>query len=152
MEFMGSPNAFAGRIERMRTAERTWRSPGSRQCARATREVRRDGRWRDGAGASRVCPPVRGAARRTGRPLSGRITKIADLGFVSHCFVRLADGHEALAYRLNGAESGTTDPLEEGQLSTVVERTGRPGICTGTETQTAGPSSNGPDATRRRHA
>ncbi len=154
MEFMGSPNAFAGRIERMRDGGADVAVPGI-----ATVRARHAGSaLATGVGATvlvrpecvhlSAVPPAAPAA-----PLSGRITKIADLGFVSHCFVRLADGHEALAYRLNGAESGTTDPLEEGQLVYLWwnEQDARV-FATGTETQTAGPSSNGPDATRRRHA
>jgi len=95
-----------------------------------------------------AAPPAPPAA-----PLSGRIAKIADLGFVSHYFVRLAHGQDVVAYRLNGVEGGTTDRFEEGQMVYLWwdEQDAR-AFAASPETQTAGTASTGPGATTRGHA
>src|SRR6185503_1732391 len=114
MEFIGSPNVFAGRVERLDEGEADVAIPG----VGAVR-ARHTGGLAVGAAAAVLVRPerVRLAAARPAAPapLSGQIAKIADLGFISHYFVRLADGQEVLAYRLNGVEGGTLDRLEEGQ-------------------------------------
>ena len=54
------------------------------------------------------------ASPASGPGVAGRITKVADLGFVTHYFVRLADRQDALVYRL-GDGAMVADRLEEGQ-------------------------------------
>ena len=154
MEFMGSPNVFAGRAERSGDGGADVAIPGvgvvSARHAGSGLET--------GAAATVLVRPecVRlsaapGAAPAA--PLAGQIAKIADLGFISHYFVRLADGQEVLAYRLNGVEGGTMDRLDEGQKVYLWwdEQDARV-FAAGPETQTAGTSSSGPGVTRRGHA
>ena len=71
--------------------------------------------------------------------------KIADLGFISHYFVRLADGQEVLAYRLNGVEGEAMDRFDEGQKVYLWwdEQDAR-AFAAGMDTQTAGTPANGP--------
>jgi spermidine/putrescine transport system ATP-binding protein len=47
--------------------------------------------------------------------LSGIVAKIAHLGFVTHCTVRLANGHEVLAFRLNSVDGRGAEPLAQSQ-------------------------------------
>jgi len=152
MEFMGSPNALTGRVERLDGG-------GAHVAILGVGEVRaRDGGDGLAAGAAAMvlvrpecvrlaaAPPAAPAA-----PISGRVAKIADLGFLSHCFVRLADGHEVLAYRLNGVQGGTMDRFEEGQMVYLwwAEQDARV-FAASPETQTAGASSDA-GAARRGH-
>ena len=107
MEFIGSPNVFAGRVERLGAGGADVAIPGVGAVRARHAGGLGDGRRRGRAGPPGARPPVRGAARRAGaRRSPGTIAKIADLGFISHYFVRLADGQEVLAYRLNGVEGG----------------------------------------------
>jgi ABC-type Fe3+/spermidine/putrescine transport system ATPase subunit len=153
MEFIGSPNVFAGRVERLGDGEADVAIPG----VGAVRARYAGGLGMGAAAAVLVrpervrlsaAPPAAPAA-----PLSGQIAKIADLGFISHYFVRLADGQEVLAYRLNGVEGGMMDRLEEGQKVYLWwdEKDARV-FAAGTETQTAGTPSNGPGVARRERA
>jgi hypothetical protein len=103
-----------------------------------------------GAAATVLVRPecVRLAATPPAAPtpsITGRIAKIADVGFLSHCFVRLADGHEVLAYRLNGVEGGTPARFEEGQMVYLWwdEQDARV-FAADPETQTVGTPSSGP--------
>src|SRR5262245_23251481 len=146
MEFMGSPNAFVGRVERVAGGGATVAIPG----VAAVRARYVGSALATGAAATVLvrpecvrlysAPPAPPAA-----PLSGRIAKIADLGFVSHYFVRLADGQEVLAYRLNGVEGGTTDRFEEGQMVYLWwdEQDAR-AFAASPETQTAGTDRTAP--------
>ena len=134
-------------------ARRRWRSPAS-----ARRAAVDPGGLAMGATAAVLVRPERvrlsaAPPAAPAAPLPGQIAKIADLGFISHYFVRLADGQDVLAYRLNGDEGGTTDRLDEGQKVYLWwdARDARV-FAAGTETQTAGTPSNGPDATRRERA
>ena len=154
MEFMGSPNVFAGRVERSGNGGADVAIPG----VGVVRARHAGSGLGAGAAATVLVRPecVRlsaapGAAPAA--PLPGQIAKIADLGFISHYFVRLADGQEVLAYRLNGVEGGTMDRFDEGQKVYLWwdEQDARV-FAAGPETQTAGTSSNGPGVTRRGHA
>jgi len=154
MEFMGSPNVFAGRVERSGNGGADVAIPG----VGVVRARHAGSGLGAGAAATVLVRPecVRlsaapGAAPAA--PLPGQIAKIADLGFISHYFVRLADGQEVLAYRLNGVEGGTMDRFDEGQKVYLWwdEQDARV-FAAGPETQTAGTASNGPGVTRRGHA
>ena len=114
-EFIGSPNILAGRVERLGAGGADVAIPG----VGAVR-ARHVGGLEVGAAAAVLVRPERVrlsavAPAQPGARLTGQIAKIPDLGFISHYFVRLADGQEALAYRLNGVEGGAMDRLEEGQ-------------------------------------
>ena len=151
MEFIGSPNVLAGRVERLRDGEAEVAIPG----VGAVRARQGGSGLGIGAAATVLVRPERvrlstAPADAPAAPLPGQIAKIADLGFISHYFVRLADGHEVLAYRLNGVER---DTMEEGQKVYLWwdEQDARV-FAAGTETQTAGTPSNGPGVTRRESA
>ena len=153
MEFIGSPNVFAGRVERLRDGEADVAIPG----VGAVR-ARHEGGLGIGAAAAVLVRPERVRLSATppappATPLPGQIAKIADLGFISHYFVRLADGQEVLAYRLNGVEGGTRDRFEEGQKVCLWwdERDARV-FAAGPETQTPEAPSKGPGLTRRESA
>ena len=154
MEFMGSPNAFAGRVERLGAGAARVAIPGVGPVPARPG----GGGLATGAVATVLVRPesVRLAAAppaAPAAPVSGRVSKIADLGFVSHYFVRLADGQDVLAYRLNGVQGGATDRFEEGQMVYLWwdEQDARV-FATSPETQTAGTSSPDAGAARRAHA
>ena len=49
-----------------------------------------------------------------GPAVQGTLTKVAHLGFVTHCTLRLATGQEVLALRLNSQDAGPVDvPVEQ---------------------------------------
>jgi spermidine/putrescine transport system ATP-binding protein len=113
MEFIGSPNVFAGRLEALAPEHATVELEGVGRV----RARRADGI----AVGTRVAVLVRPerirmsvASPASGPGVAGRITKVADLGFVTHYFVRLADRQDALVYRL-GDGAMVADRLEEGQ-------------------------------------
>ena len=154
MEFIGSPNVFAGRVERLGDGEVDVAIPGV-----AVVRARHAGSGLGmGAAAAVLVRPERIRLSATSpaapaAPLPGQIAKIADLGFISHYFVRLADGQEVLAYRLNGVEGEAIDRFEEGQKVFLWwdDQDARV-FAGGTETQTAGGPSNTPGAARRERA
>ncbi|MFI5326674.1 MAG: ABC transporter ATP-binding protein, partial [Candidatus Rokuibacteriota bacterium] len=153
MEFIGSPNVFTGRIERLGESGADVAISGV-----GVVRARHVGGLGMGAAVAVLVRPERvrlsaGPPEAPAAPLAGRIEKIADLGFISHYFVRLADGQEVLAYRLNGVEGGIMDRLEERQTVYLWwdERDARV-FAAGTETQTAGTPSNGPGVARRERA
>ena len=146
MEFIGSPNVFAGRVERLGDGEVDVAIPG---VAVVRARPARSGLGIGAAAAVLVrperirlsaTPPAAPAA-----PLPGQIAKIADLGFISHYFVRLADGQEVLAYRLNGVEGEAMDRFDEGQKVHLWwdEQDAR-AFAAGMDTQTAGAPANDP--------
>jgi spermidine/putrescine transport system ATP-binding protein len=153
MEFMGSPNVFAGRVERSGDGGADVAIPG----VGVVRGRHAGSGLGTGAAATLLvrpeCVRLSAAPGAAAAALAGQIARIADLGFISHYFVRLADGQEVLAYRLNGVEGGTADRFDEGQKVYLWwdEQDARV-FAAGPETQTAGTSSNGPDATMRGHA
>jgi spermidine/putrescine transport system ATP-binding protein len=146
MEFIGSPNVFAGRVERLGDGEVDVAIPGV-----AVVRARHAGSGLGvGAAAAVLVRPerVRLSATRPAAPaapLPGQIAKIADLGFISHYFVRLADGQEVLAYRLNGVEGEAMDRIDEGQKVYLWwdEQDAR-AFAAGMDTQTARTPANGP--------
>ena len=146
MEFIGSPNVFAGRVERLGDGEVDVAIPGV-----AVVRARHAGSGLGmGAVAAVLVRPERVRLSATppaapAAPLPGQIAKIADLGFISHYFVRLADGHEVLAYRLNGVEGEAMDRFDEGQKVYLWwdEQDAR-AFAAGMDTQTAGAPANGP--------
>ena len=151
MEFIGSPNVFAGRVERSGDGEAEVAIPG----VGAVRARQGGSGLGIGAAAAVLVRPERirlSTARPAApvAPLPGQIAKIADLGFISHYFVRLADGQEVLAYRLNGVER---EAMDEGQTVYLWwdEQDARV-FAAGTEIQAAGTPSNGSGATRRERA
>ena len=48
-------------------------------------------------------------------PLAGTLEKIAPLGFVTHCTVRLSTEHEVLVFRLNSLDGSGSEIFAEGQ-------------------------------------
>ena len=115
MEFIGSPNLFAGRVDAVdggtaRVAvdgvgHMRGRGVGSIQVGAPATVMVRPERVRLGA-----TPPAGPVSRVT-----GRVSKIANLGFITHYFVRLSERQDALAYRLNDEAGGAGPALDEGQ-------------------------------------
>ena len=154
MEFIGSPNVFAGRVERLGDGEADVAIPGV-GVVRA--RLAGSGLGMGAAAAVLVRPErVRLSAAPPAAPaaaLPGQIAKIADLGFISHYFVRLADGQEVLAYRLNGVEGesdGSVRRRAEGLP--LVGRTGRPRVCRGHGHPDRRDAIEAPGVTRRARA
>jgi len=146
MEFIGSPNVFAGRVERLGDGEVDVAIPG----VTVVRARHAGSGLGIGAAAAVLVRPERVRLSTTppaapAAPLPGQIAKIADLGFISHYFVRLADGQEVLAYRLNGVEGEAMDRIDEGQKVYLWwdEQDAR-AFAAGMDTQTAGAPANGP--------
>ena len=146
MEFIGSPNVFAGRVERLGDGEVDVAIPG----VAVVRARHAGSGLAMGAAAAVLVRPERVRLSATppaapAAPLPGQIAKIADLGFISHYFVRLADGQEVLAYRLNGVEGEAMDRIDEGQKVYLWwdEQDAR-AFAAGMDTQTARTPANGP--------
>jgi spermidine/putrescine transport system ATP-binding protein len=157
MEFIGSPNVFTGRVERLEAGGAAVAVPGvgSVRAGRAAEVA-------VGAAAAVLIRPERvriaavppvpdGRPGSPSAPLAGHIAKIADLGFISHYFIRLADGREVLSYRLNAlADGGAVDRFEEGQRVYLWwEEQDARAFAEGVETQTARAPSHGPGTARR---
>ena len=88
-----------------------------------------------------------------GPALAGHVTKIADLGFIVHYFVRVSERQDELAYRLNDVEHGATDRIEEGQRVYLSwDDTDARLFPAGGGTQSAGTPEAGPGTTRRQGA
>ncbi|HEV8308213.1 MAG TPA: ABC transporter ATP-binding protein [Methylomirabilota bacterium] len=115
MEFIGSPNVLTGRVQRAE-ADRVDVAIGAL--------VSVQGRWstplEPGAAVTVLVRPER--IRLSSKPppaggaiVTGHISKIANLGFVTHYFVRLANDQDVLVYRLNDAGSGMGEALREAQ-------------------------------------
>ena len=153
MEFIGSPNVFAGRVQRVDAGGADVAIPGVGPV-----RVHHAGALAVGAAAAVLVRPERvhlSAAPPAPPvvPVTGLITKIADLGFISHYFIRLPDGQEVLAYRLNAVEGGVADRLEEGQrVHLWWEEKDARAFAEGAETQTAGAASHRPGDARREGA
>jgi spermidine/putrescine transport system ATP-binding protein len=115
MEFIGSPNVFPGRLERLHDGRaEVALDDGGRGGARPTAGLRA------GDTVALLVRPERtrlstAPPRDRGPALTGHVTKIADLGFIVHYFVRVSERQDALAYRLNDVEHGATERIEEGQ-------------------------------------
>ncbi len=115
MEFIGSPNVFKGRIEAV--------AGGAAEVA--VDEIgrvrgRRIGDIRTGDQATVMVRPERVRLSVTPPPASasqvtGQVAKVANLGFITHYFVRLSEHQDALAYRLNDVEGGAEIRFDEGQ-------------------------------------
>jgi len=153
MEFIGSPNVFSGQVERVDGSAADVAVPGvgpirGGHAAGLSVGAAAAGLVRPERIRLSAMPPPPPAA-----PLTGHIAKIADLGFISHYFVRLADGQEVLAYRLNAVEGGAADRLEEGQRVVLWwdEKDARV-FAEGERTYTAGAPSSGSGDTRRQGA
>ena len=113
MEFIGSVNSFEGRVA---PGEPGWVDlPGlGRMPAQGAGELA------TGSAAAVLVRPerVRFAARAETAPqppLAGTLVKAAQLGFVTHCTIRLDPGAEVLAFRLEGSDTGGAAPPAEGQ-------------------------------------
>jgi len=150
MEFIGSPNVFAGRLEGLRDDCAEVALPGAGRV-----RARPAARIEVGAAVALLVRPER--IRLSAAPLpdaapqvAGQITKVANLGFITHYFVRLSDRQDALAYRLNDVEGSAADRLEEGQRVYLWwdDKDARV-FPAGAGTQTAGTPSDEPGATRR---
>ncbi len=115
MEFIGSPNVFRGRIEAV--------AGGGAEIA--VDEIgrvrgRMIGDIRPGGQATVMVRPERVRLSATPPPASasqvtGRVAKVANLGFITHYFVRLSERQDALAYRLNDVDGGAEIRFDEGQ-------------------------------------
>ena len=118
MEFIGSANAFAGRIG---TASNATAGIAAVELDGLGRVLARGDRAL--AAGTPVTLMVRPERTRLGAEqpladagaLAGTVVKIAHLGFVTHVTARLDDGHEVLVFRLHDVGTDDTDTLAEGQ-------------------------------------
>ena len=115
MEFIGSPNVFAGRVEAVRgDAAQVAVDGAGLMRGRCVGGIER------GAAARVMIRPERVRLSATPPPdaaslVTGRVSKVANLGFITHYFVRLSDRFDALAYRLNDDAGGAGPRFDEGQ-------------------------------------
>ena len=115
MEFIGSVNILEGRLD----ADVDGRAQVDLGAPARVRAPATDGLER-GAGVALLVRPehvrVSAAPAPSGTAaLQGTVTKIAHLGFVTHCTVRLPNGSELLALRLNSVDGRGTEPIAEQQ-------------------------------------
>ena len=108
MEFIGTVNVFNGR----KATDAGVDLPGlGRMPAQGAQDLPA------GSDAAVLVRPERvhlSAQAPAGPALEGTLTKVAHLGLVTHCTVRLANGQELLAFRLNSIDGGPVDgPVEQ---------------------------------------
>ena len=153
MEFIGSPNVLGGRLQRLRgDCAEVALTGGGRVRARHA------GGLAVGAAVALLVRPERvrlsaSPPPEPALPVAGHVTKIANLGFITHCFVRLSDRQDALVYRVDEATGGAAaDRIEEGQRVYLWwdDEDARV-FPAGDETLTAGPPSAAPGEARREH-
>ena len=115
MEFIGSVNILDGRLEADGNGRAQVDLGGSSRVAATSA----DGLERGAPVALLVRPEhIRLAAAppaSNADALRGTVSKIAHLGFVTHCTVRLPNGAELLAFRLNSVDGRGTEPIAERQ-------------------------------------
>jgi spermidine/putrescine transport system ATP-binding protein len=109
MEFIGSVNVFNGRVGD--SASGIDLGGLGRMPAQGLQALPA------GSDAALLVRPERlqlSATRPAAAALEGTIDKVAHLGFVTHCTVRLANGQQVLAYRLNSVDGAHADlPVEQ---------------------------------------
>jgi spermidine/putrescine transport system ATP-binding protein len=117
MEFIGSPNVLAGRLVSQRESAAVVALHGAGEiCARPSPGLTAGAEVVVLVRPERIRLTTAGPARESaGRALSGRVTRSADLGFITHYTVRLSERQDALVYRLNDAEHGAAERIAEGQ-------------------------------------
>jgi spermidine/putrescine transport system ATP-binding protein len=153
MEFIGSPNVFLGRLERLRNGhaevalDNGGRGGGRPAVGLQTGDtvalLVRPERTRLSA-----APPANPKAA-----VAGHVAKIADLGFITHYFVRVSDRQDALAYRMNDTERSAADRIEEGQRVYLSwDHNDARLFPASAGTQNAGTAAAEPGATRRQRA
>jgi len=115
MEFIGSVNAFEGRVGT---------AVGERARVELADRVGIDAQavagLAAGAPVSVLVRPERIrmsaiAPAEPASPLAGTLEKIAPLGFVTHCTVRLSNEQEVLVFRLNSLDGSGSEIFAEGQ-------------------------------------
>ena len=123
MEFIGSANVFEGRIASTGSHADV---AGAASSVEVTVEIDGVGRLRGvdgtnlpaGARAAMLVRPERirvtSSAIGGDNVIAGTLEKVAHLGFVTHCSVRLPSGHLVLAFRLHDVEGGGAESHAEG--------------------------------------
>ena len=115
MEFIGSVNILDGRLE----ADGNGGAQVDLGAASRVPAPHADGLERGAPVALLVRPEhIRLASAQPASnavALRGIVSKIAHLGFVTHCTVRLPNGAELLAFRLNSVDGRGTEPIAERQ-------------------------------------
>ena len=115
MEFIGSVNVLEGRL----VADGDGQAQVDLGAPGRVRAPPEHGLERGAAVALLVRPEhVRLSAAppaSNATALQGTVSKIAHLGFVTHCTVRLPNRLELLAFRLNSVDGRGTEPIAEGQ-------------------------------------
>ena len=154
MEFIGSPNVFAGRVERLGDGEVDVAIPG----VAVVRARHAGSGLAMGATAAVLVRPERVRLSATppaapGRPAPG--TDREDRRPRLHLALLRPPGRRARSarVRLNGVEGEAMDRFDEGQKVYLWwdEQDAR-AFAAGTDTQTAGTPANGPSVTRRARA
>ena len=115
MEFIGSVNVFHGRCASLDGGRAQVDLDGlGRVRAEASGPVERN------ATVAVLVRPERiqlsaVAPAAPALPLAGTIAKLAHLGFITHCTVRLSNGVEVLVFRLNNVDGGGSETFAEQQ-------------------------------------
>jgi spermidine/putrescine transport system ATP-binding protein len=115
MEFIGSVNAFEGRVASLESGRATVAIDGAGPVS-----AHADGPAAVGDRVAVLVRPERIRMSATAPPagalpLSGTLEKIAPLGFVTHCTVLLSNGSEVLVFRLNNPDGSGSETFAEGQ-------------------------------------
>jgi ABC-type Fe3+/spermidine/putrescine transport system ATPase subunit len=115
MEFMGSPNTLSGTVSGLRGNVAVVSVGGSGSARVLAREP-----IQEGAAVSLLVRPervkvLRGKPKRDSVDLSGTIVRMSSAGYVIHLTVRLDDGQELVAYRLNDREGSDEGGFDRGQ-------------------------------------
>jgi spermidine/putrescine transport system ATP-binding protein len=115
MEFMGSPNTLSGTVSGLSGNVAVVSVGGSGSARVLAREP-----IQEGAAVSLLVRPervkvLRGKPKRDSVDLSGTIVRMSSAGYVIHLTVRLDDGQELVAYRLNNREGSDEGGFDRGE-------------------------------------
>ncbi|MBW8638109.1 ABC transporter ATP-binding protein [Hoeflea sp. WL0058] len=113
MEFMGSPNALSGRVSQVSGQSMMVELEGI-----GAMPARSDAAISEGEAVSLLVRPERIRVSRN-KPVEGHffeatLSRLNKVGFVAHCHVQHASGHELVAYRLSDGMTSTSDAVNDG--------------------------------------
>lgn len=115
MEFMGSPNAFSGRVRQVSGKSLMVELKGI-----GVMPARSGAAMSEGDAVSLLVRPER-IRISPNKPAEGpffeaTLSRFNKVGFVAHCHVRHASGHELVAYRLSDGMTSSSESVDEGDV------------------------------------